>query len=902
MDAASVLPALAAVPAGALTGTDMATVVELADPLDPQAVLTRLRAVAAAPGPLALYLAGQLQLDRRQRLPHLALARSTPTTLRYTGLPWHWLATELAPRRPGTTTVVADLAADPELWQRLAADPGALGLGPAVPLFARLVPFPRRGALTTPDYLRHFATLWRTGARPPLPLLHAEAAAAAAQSAPQTQAILLSPPAPQPSPATPPHPSPPSPPAASVLPLESPPTRRLGTAPPPRALGETPVPVGSPGATGAIGAPVGTRPDPRAAGGAVEAVLEGAVRPATPAARPGGGAVEAEAEHVVPPAHAAGRAVEAVAEHVVPPAHAAGRAVEAVAEHAVRPASSAQPAGRAVEPGAVAEIGPADGPVVVSAETPVREAPLKAEGEPVAADSVAAAGIDDGPRHAADGADAPSPTGASAADAAVGSEPVAGTSVAAEGVPPSGHDGPPPVAAGSDAPSPNELRGQAAKSVPANVAEPDGPTGTAPARHATGSASPTDGLTTTAAGPGADRSSGTGPALVTRDTPVSGAGGKPADLPADRAVEDAPAPPSGAPGRGPAEAAASAAAEPRPAAPSATGAEVVRPRPDEATGVSASSTAAPSRPDPAGAAGAVAPREVVRAGALQAAPRGAGDGTSVPGSRRTSTQSDRGTAPVAPAPTPSRNAAASAAPRAVGRAEAPQAAPRGASESPVSAGSGPSPSPSGSGTGPVAPAPTPPGSSTAPAAPPEVPTGSSPALSGNATAPGAPAPIPPRPTHAPGVPQPGVPQLEASRHAAELDPHPAILAAAMAGRHGEAAAMAAAWESDALRRYGPRSGEAVHWVEVRADLARLAGEPARSCELWIAAAQARLGMRQGPDEPDVEGAVDRAHHQWEQIKDPARARALGPALVELRRTVPGRHAGALAALQRRMGG
>ncbi|MGW4748349.1 hypothetical protein ACWEPR_26495, partial [Streptomyces sp. NPDC004290] len=134
-----------------------------------------------------------------------------------------------------------------------------------------------------------------------------------------------------------------------------------------------------------------------------------------------------------------------------------------------------------------------------------------------------------------------------------------------------------------------------------------------------------------------------------------------------------------------------------------------------------------------------------------------------------------------------------------------------------------------------------------------------------------------------------------------VDPHPAILAAARAGRHGEAAAVAAAWEHDALRRHGPRSVEAVHWTEVRADLARLAGEPARSCELWLAAAEARLGMLQRADDPDVEGAVDRAHHQWEHIEDPVRARALGPTLVDLRRRVPGRRPGALAALTRRMG-
>ncbi|MEV0449500.1 hypothetical protein [Streptomyces sp. NPDC050600] len=505
MDAASVLPALAAVPAGALTGTDMATVVELADPLDPQTVLTRLRAAAAAPGPLTLCLAGQLQLDRRQRLPHLALARSTPTTLRYTGLPWHWLAGELAPRHPGTTTVIADLAAEPELLQRLAADPNALQLGPSVALFAHVTPFPRRGAPSTPEYLRHFATLWRTGARPPLPILHAEAVAAASAA----DALLLAPAAPMGEPhrataVAPPSGSPMAPPGVSpVAPpgetgVESPPTRRLG-------------------GTGARAVP-----ERRAA-----------TTPAEASAVPG-----------------------------------------PTAAVAVAPGS--------VVPGSAAAVAGAQASVVPDSATPV------------------------------------------------------------------------PVA-------------------PASVVP--------------------------------------GPA-----TPV-----------------------------------------------------------------------------------AVAPA------------------TAVPGPA----------ASVALTPTTAL--------------------------APASAVPGPEASPS---------------------------VASAPAV-----------PRPQRPAQPPVPPAPGI----------GGDPHPAILAAAMAGRHGEAAAMAATWESEALRRYGARSGEALHWVEVRADLARLAGEPARSCELWIAAAQARLGLRQGPDEPDVEGAVDRAHHQWEQIEDPARARALGPALVELRRHVPGRRAGALAALQRRMG-
>ncbi|MFG2653383.1 hypothetical protein [Streptomyces sp. NPDC048436] len=154
----------------------------------------------------------------------------------------------------------------------------------------------------------------------------------------------------------------------------------------------------------------------------------------------------------------------------------------------------------------------------------------------------------------------------------------------------------------------------------------------------------------------------------------------------------------------------------------------------------------------------------------------------------------------------------------------------------------------------------------------------------------------PREAPAPHTPAPAQPPVEPTA----TDPHPAILEAAREGRHGEAASIAASWESQALRTYGTGSAQAVHWLEVRADLARLAGEPARSCELWAAAAQTRLARQQATDDPDVEGAVDRAHHQWEQVRDPERARALAPALVDLRRHVPGRQRGALAALQRRL--
>ncbi|WP_326786652.1 hypothetical protein [Streptomyces sp. NBC_00151] len=173
VDAASVLPVLAAVAPPVLSGTETANVVELADPLEPQAVLTRLRAAATAPGPLTMFVTGQLQLDRRQRLPHLALARTTPATVRYTAFPWRWVADELRLRPPGSTTVFVDLHADTDTWEFLAGRP--LTAGPSTELYGRVAPPPSRRTVAQPAYMRAVATLLRSGHRPSPAQLHQQA-------------------------------------------------------------------------------------------------------------------------------------------------------------------------------------------------------------------------------------------------------------------------------------------------------------------------------------------------------------------------------------------------------------------------------------------------------------------------------------------------------------------------------------------------------------------------------------------------------------------------------------------------------------------------------------------------------------------------------------------------------
>ncbi|MGV4987067.1 hypothetical protein ACVB8X_23040 [Streptomyces sp. NRAIS4] len=191
VDAAGVLPVLAAVAPAVLSGTDTANVVELADPLEPQAVLTRLRAAAAAPGPLTLYIAGQLQLDRRQRLPHLALARTTAATVRYTGLPWHWVREELRLRSAADTALVVDLHADDEAW-RYVVERG-LECGPNAAVYGRVVGASGRRVVAEPTYMKAVATLLRSGYRPPLPTLHEQAWARVADSGAGRDRVLAVP-------------------------------------------------------------------------------------------------------------------------------------------------------------------------------------------------------------------------------------------------------------------------------------------------------------------------------------------------------------------------------------------------------------------------------------------------------------------------------------------------------------------------------------------------------------------------------------------------------------------------------------------------------------------------------------------------------------------------------------
>ncbi|QCX81868.1 hypothetical protein C9F11_41440 [Streptomyces sp. YIM 121038] len=245
------LPPLAALPPARLVGTRQASAVQLANPEDPQTVLTCLRTAAAAEGHLLVHVAGHLVVDTRQHLLHLALARTTARTVRYTALPWHWLTAELRHRPPGTTTVVAALAADTAVWQALVRRAQVLD-GPYALYGA--VQWEDRHHRPAPAYTRAFAHILRTvPATPPAHVLHEQAVEAAASDVDEAATLWLGgiapadtgpqPPVGVPAPGTAPvapaaalAPVVPAQPTAPVVPAQ--PTAALAVADPHRAISE----------------------------------------------------------------------------------------------------------------------------------------------------------------------------------------------------------------------------------------------------------------------------------------------------------------------------------------------------------------------------------------------------------------------------------------------------------------------------------------------------------------------------------------------------------------------------------------------------------------------------------------------------------------------------------------
>ncbi|MFI6662844.1 hypothetical protein ACIBL8_45975 [Streptomyces sp. NPDC050523] len=124
--------------------------------------------------------------------------------------------------------------------------------------------------------------------------------------------------------------------------------------------------------------------------------------------------------------------------------------------------------------------------------------------------------------------------------------------------------------------------------------------------------------------------------------------------------------------------------------------------------------------------------------------------------------------------------------------------------------------------------------------------------------------------------------------------------AARNGRRHEAGRMVAVFEQGALRAHGPASPEAIHWLEVRAQLAQIADDPGAACELWLAATGFRLNRGESPDAEDVVVAVDQATHEWGRLRDSARARYLAPKLIVLRKRIFGSYQEVTRHIERRL--
>ncbi|MFB8118127.1 hypothetical protein ACFC51_19775 [Streptomyces sp. NPDC055962] len=182
--------------------------------------------------------------------------------------------------------------------------------------------------------------------------------------------------------------------------------------------------------------------------------------------------------------------------------------------------------------------------------------------------------------------------------------------------------------------------------------------------------------------------------------------------------------------------------------------------------------------------------------------------------------------------------------------------------------------------------------STQPPAPPAPPASSSPA---KALAPEE-APVPPVPQqgremvpaprperHLPTQPPLPVDPIHAQEP--EQDPRPYIHALAQAGRHHEAAQLAQVWEHHILQTNGYNSLQATQWAEIRADLAKMAGNWLLATQLWAGAGRTRLAQ-QAPDAPELLAAAQSAHYCWTQITDSAKAQECGPELILLLSALP----------------
>ncbi|MEU2455091.1 hypothetical protein ABZ605_34030 [Streptomyces sp. NPDC012765] len=139
----------------------------------------------------------------------------------------------------------------------------------------------------------------------------------------------------------------------------------------------------------------------------------------------------------------------------------------------------------------------------------------------------------------------------------------------------------------------------------------------------------------------------------------------------------------------------------------------------------------------------------------------------------------------------------------------------------------------------------------------------------------------PRPDPAPDAVPGGDPAV-----ASDGDPRPYIHALASSGRHGEAALLARAWEEYVRGVYGGSSAQAMEWAEIRADLARMAGDFVLAARLWMGACRVRLAGPGGSG-PEALAAAAGAVYCWTRLGEREAVVEVGVELVAVLRALPG---------------
>ncbi|MEV6170882.1 DMT family transporter [Streptomyces sp. NPDC051954] len=131
------------------------------------------------------------------------------------------------------------------------------------------------------------------------------------------------------------------------------------------------------------------------------------------------------------------------------------------------------------------------------------------------------------------------------------------------------------------------------------------------------------------------------------------------------------------------------------------------------------------------------------------------------------------------------------------------------------------------------------------------------------------------------------------------DAHAFLWRLAHAGRFEEVEAAIRNSENHAVRVHGAKSPEATHWIEVRAVVARIAGDPGLAARLWLAAARFYSSLPR-PDLHERRACLDRAFHEWSNVKDNHAIGQLAPALREMYENDPDHRPEVPDAIDRRL--